>query len=121
GELDIPHLQERYQEWNRRISGQITEQFIPVEGPIRRSFVVNAWDYQSGGGYWDEVPDVSLLGLITPFGVFRKRDVAAQRIVEMVRSRLWHKKVGGVLRYTGDHYRGGNPWILTTLWLGMVE
>jgi GH15 family glucan-1,4-alpha-glucosidase len=29
--------------------------------------------------------------------------------------------VGGILRYTGDHYRGGNPWILATLWLGSCE
>jgi GH15 family glucan-1,4-alpha-glucosidase len=26
---------------------------------------------------------------------------------------------GGVLRYEGDVYAGGNPWILTTLWLGL--
>ncbi len=121
GELDTPHLQERYRQWNHKITGLITEHFVPLDGPIRRSFVVNAWDYQTGGGYWDEIPDVSLLGLITPFGIFRKRDAAAQRIVEIVRTRLWNKKVGGVLRYTGDHYRGGNPWILTTLWLAMVE
>ena len=26
-----------------------------------------------------------------------------------------------MFRYEGDHYRGGNPWVLTTLWLAYVE
>jgi glucoamylase len=111
----------KYGEWGTAMAQIITEKFVRLDGPIRRSFVVGQWDYVRGGGQWDETPDVSLLGLITPFSVFNKRDAAAQRIVEQVRESLWVPRVGGVYRYPGDHYRGGHPWILTTLWLGQVE
>lgn len=112
GELMEHEAQRRYQERGRKISTLIIEQFTPNEGPIRRSLI---------GDYWDEAVDVSLLGLIRPFGILNKRQPAAQRILESVRTRLWHKHTGGILRYEGDTYRGGNPWILTTLWLGSVE
>jgi GH15 family glucan-1,4-alpha-glucosidase len=29
--------------------------------------------------------------------------------------------VGGIHRYSGDGYRGGNPWVVCTLWLGLYE
>jgi GH15 family glucan-1,4-alpha-glucosidase len=28
---------------------------------------------------------------------------------------------GGVLRYEDDEYAGGNPWLISTLWLGLAE
>jgi GH15 family glucan-1,4-alpha-glucosidase len=71
--------------------------------------------------YWDSAADASMLGLIRPFGILSKRSPAALRIAESVRSRLWNGTVGGIIRYEGDTYRGGNPWILTTLWLGLVD
>jgi len=121
GELGETQLQSRYNERGKRFTHLIQENFAPDEGPIRRSFVVNSWDYHRGGGYWDEVADVSMLGLIRPFGVLDRKGQAAHRIIEMVRSRLWSKSVGGLVRYEGDHYRGGNPWVLTTLWLAGVD
>ena len=27
--------------------------------------------------------------------------------------------VGGIRRYENDHYAGGNPWVLCTLWLAL--
>lgn len=121
GELGEREAQEHYQGWADNLNRIIHEQFIPPRGPVRRSFVVNSYDYQRGGGYWDEAADVSMLGLILPFGILRVQDEAAQRLIEQVRTRLWSRPVGGVLRYEGDTYRGGNPWVLTTLWLAMVE
>jgi hypothetical protein len=121
GELGEKDVQEHYDGWDRILSALVRERFVPAEGPIRRSFVVNTYDYQRGGGYWDEVADVSMLGLIRPFGILSIRDRAAQRILEAVRTRLWSRPVGGVLRYEGDNYRGGNPWTLTTLWFASVE
>lgn len=121
GELSHRDLQARYAEWGTTLSKVVADKFVPSGGQISRCFVINAWDYQKAGGYWDGAADVSMLGLITPFGIFRKRDEAAQRILESVRSKLWNEKVGGIMRYERDTYKGGNPWILTTLWLGMVE
>jgi GH15 family glucan-1,4-alpha-glucosidase len=120
-ELGEKDAQEHYAQWGRNMQALIHEKFVPADGPIRRSFVVNSFDYQRGGGYWDEAADVSMLGLIMPFGILKVGDRAAQRLVEDVRKRLWSRPVGGVLRYEGDTYRGGNPWVLTTLWLAAVE
>lgn len=112
GELMETEAQARYKAQGQRITALILEHFVPQNGPIRRSKI---------GNYWDEAADVSMLGLIRPFGVLEKRDPMALKILESVRTRLWHRQTGGVLRYEGDTYRGGNPWVLTTLWLAMVE
>jgi hypothetical protein len=113
GEILETDSQVRYHELGKKISALILDRFVPDQGPIQRSFVSNQ--------YWDQAMDVSLLGLIQPFGVIRSDHPSARRLVDLVRSRLWCQSVGGVFRYEGDVYRGGNPWILTTLWLGYVE
>ncbi|MFO7295633.1 MAG: glycoside hydrolase family 15 protein [Clostridia bacterium] len=61
--------------------------------------------------------DASLLGLVYPFGVFEARDERMVSTVKLIEARLWSPKIGGIKRYENDAYRGGNPWILTTLWL----
>lgn len=111
-ELMNPEAQERYLRLGRKISAMIQERFTPENGTIYRSKIRD---------YWDPAVDASMLGLIRPFGILNKRSPAAQRIMESVRSRLWHGAVGGIVRYEGDTYRGGNPWILTTLWMATVE
>jgi GH15 family glucan-1,4-alpha-glucosidase len=65
--------------------------------------------------------DTSLLGLITPFGILSEKDPAAQRLIADLKEKLWSRPHGGLLRYEWDAYRGGNPWILCTLWLGGVD
>jgi GH15 family glucan-1,4-alpha-glucosidase len=42
-------------------------------------------------------------------------------MADSIREKLWCPGVGGILRYQGDTYRGGNPWVLATLWLGAVD
>jgi hypothetical protein len=121
GQLGDAQASERYATLGKNLSSLIHEKFVPAEGPIRRSFVAGSHDFKHGGGYWDEATDVSMLGLISPFNILQVGDRAAQRIVESVRSRLWSRPVGGVIRYEGDTYRGGNPWVLATLWLASVE
>lgn len=67
---------------------------------------------------FDARVDSSLLGLAWPFravdpGGPRMRATAAAIERELM------LPCGGVLRYEGDDYAGGNPWLLTTLWLGL--
>jgi hypothetical protein len=112
GELMETEKQAKYTEIGKRMSAMISEKFVPADGPIYRCKI---------GDHWDGAADVSMLGLIKPFGIYNTRQPQAQRILEMVRQRLWWKPTGGVLRYEADTYRGGNPWILTTLWLAYVE
>lgn len=67
--------------------------------------------------YKDYTIDVSLLGLVYPFRVFDARDERMMSTAKLIETRLWSLKIGGIKRYENDIYRGGNPWILTTLWL----
>jgi GH15 family glucan-1,4-alpha-glucosidase len=68
----------------------------------------------------DPTVDVSLLGLAWPFVAVdplgpRMRATAAA--VE----RALGRSGGGILRYEGDTYAGGNPWVLGALWLGLYR
>ncbi|MBE3575680.1 MAG: glycoside hydrolase family 15 [Firmicutes bacterium] len=66
----------------------------------------------------DSAVDASLLGLAVPFGVVDPGDPRMVATAAAIRQRLWKEPVGGLGRYEGDAYRGGNPWVLCTLWLG---
>jgi GH15 family glucan-1,4-alpha-glucosidase len=111
GHLMETDAQAKYYNLSRRISSLIKEKFLS-EKKVYRSLIHHEWD---------ETVDVSLLGLIRPFAILPKRHPVASKIVDMVRTRLWHPAVGGIIRYERDIYRGGNPWVLTTLWLAQVE
>ena len=70
----------------------------------------------------DYVTDISLLGVVEPFEAVSPAfaaEVLPQLCREM-RKVLWRPGVGGIGRYEGDHYRDGQPWILTTLWLALA-
>ncbi|MCG9969193.1 glycoside hydrolase family 15 protein [Pelotomaculum terephthalicicum JT] len=72
--------------------------------------------------YWvgeDERLDAALLGLAFPFGVLDAKDEKMQATVRAIEERLWNRDVGGLRRYEGDSYRGGNPWLVTTFWLAI--
>lgn len=64
--------------------------------------------------------DSSLLGLAWPF---RAVDPGSPRMRATVAAleRELLQPGGGVLRYEGDDYAGGNPWIISTLWLGLYK
>lgn|GEM_PF-1008774 len=67
----------------------------------------------------DEVVDVSLLGLAYPFGVVAADEPRMAATIDAVRTRLATRD-DGLLRYEGDTYIGGNPWVLARLWLGLT-
>jgi glucoamylase len=68
----------------------------------------------------DPVVDVSLLGLAWPF---RAVDPAGPRMRATADAveRALARPGGGLLRYEGDAYAGGNPWVLAALWLGLYR
>ena len=68
----------------------------------------------------DTTLDISLLGLSVPFGVFSPEDPRIQATAEAIAQHLT-SPIGGILRYQQDNYRGGNPWILCTLWLAWFD
>ena len=64
----------------------------------------------------DRKMDISLLGLIYPFNMFSPKEKKIQNTVERINMTL-RTYTGGYLRYEGDNYIGGNPWIIANLWL----
>ncbi len=65
--------------------------------------------------------DAALLGLAFPFGVLGPSDKRMQATALAIKEKLWNHNVGGLHRYEGDSYRGGNPWLITTLWLAIYH
>ena len=68
----------------------------------------------------DAAVDVSLLALSVPYGLLPPNDPRLLATVEAVEREL-RAPDGGIRRYQWDHYRGGNPWVLCTLWLGLAQ
>jgi len=67
----------------------------------------------------DPTVDISLLGLSVPFGVFDVKDEKIKKLVRDIEERLDGFPSGGYGRYEYDSYIGGNPWIISTLWLAL--
>jgi oligosaccharide amylase len=66
---------------------------------------------------YDPIVDISLLGVSVPFGVLPPEHGYMRRLADTIERKLTSPRVGGIKRYENDPYIGGNPWILTTLWL----
>jgi glucoamylase len=64
--------------------------------------------------------DSSLLGLAWPFRAVDPASPRMRATVEAVEREL-RTPEGGVLRHEDDDYAGGNPWLISTLWLGLAE
>ena len=69
----------------------------------------------------DGMIDVSIIGVTIPFETFDVYDLRVERSVEIIESVLTSREVGGIRRYENDNYIGGNPWILTTLWVALYH
>ncbi|WP_296979215.1 glycoside hydrolase family 15 protein [Thermobacillus sp. ZCTH02-B1] len=69
----------------------------------------------------DPVVDASLLGLAIPFAALDPDDERMAKTADRVQELLWVPDVGGIKRYEDDRYIGGNPWMLTTLWLAQFR
>lgn len=65
----------------------------------------------------DDRVDASLVSLATPFGLVPADDPAMVATIARIRTELASPS-GGIRRYLGDTYFGGNPWHLLTAWLG---
>lgn len=67
----------------------------------------------------DWTVDISLLGLSIPFEVFKADDPMMEGTAALIEQTLRSPASGGFKRYEFDNYIGGNPWIISTLWLAL--
>ncbi|MCX7748923.1 MAG: glycoside hydrolase family 15 protein [Clostridia bacterium] len=82
---------------------------------------VNSKGYSRDVTLEDWMVDVSLLGISIPFGVYDACDYRVQHTAKLIEDVLTCHGVGGIKRYENDNYIGGNPWILTTLWVALYH
>ncbi len=66
----------------------------------------------------DEKMDISVLGAVTPFGMFSPKEKKVINTVEKLNMTL-RTYTGGYKRFEEDHYRNGNPWPIATLWMAL--
>lgn len=64
----------------------------------------------------DRKMDISILGAVTPFNVFKPKENKIRNTVEMINMRL-RTYTGGYQRFEQDHYMNGNPWPIANLWM----
>ena len=64
----------------------------------------------------DKKMDISLLGAVIPFKVFKPKEKKIQNTVERINMSL-RTYTGGYQRFENDHYMNGNPWPIANLWM----
>ena len=64
----------------------------------------------------DKKMDISILGAVTPFKVFKPKEKNIQNTVERINLTL-RTYTGGYQRFENDNYMNGNPWPIANLWM----
>lgn len=82
-----------------------------------KQIVVNSKGFWRDFSLKDETIDSDLLGLNIPYEVFDINNEKFKSTIKAIEERLTCPDIGGIKRYENDNYVGGNPWIISTLWL----
>lgn len=64
----------------------------------------------------DKKMDISLLGVVVPFKVFKPKEKKMINTVERINLSL-RTYTGGYQRFEQDNYMNGNPWPIANLWM----
>ena len=64
----------------------------------------------------DDLIDISIIGLVVPFEMFSAKEKKILNTVENINLNL-RTYTGGYKRFDKDHYMGGKPWVIATLWM----
>ena len=64
----------------------------------------------------DKKIDISMLGAVEPFNMFKAKEKKVLNTVERMNMTI-RTYTGGYQRFEDDHYKGGNPWVIATLWM----
>ncbi len=64
----------------------------------------------------DKKMDISIIGSVIPFKVFKAKEKKVVNTVERINLSL-RTYTGGYQRFEQDHYRNGNPWPIANLWM----
>ena len=64
----------------------------------------------------DKKMDISILGTVYPFKMFTPKEKKILNTVERINMTI-RTYTGGYQRFENDHYMGGNPWVISNLWM----
>ena len=64
----------------------------------------------------DKKMDISLVGAVTPFNVFKPKEKKILNTIDRINLSL-RTYTGGYQRFEQDHYMNGNPWPIANLWM----
>ena len=64
----------------------------------------------------DKKMDISILGAVTPFNVFKPKEKKIRNTIERMNLTI-RTYTGGYQRFEQDHYMNGNPWPIANLWM----
>lgn len=64
----------------------------------------------------DRKMDISLIGAVTPFNVFKPKEIKVSNTIECINMTL-RTYTGGYQRFEQDGYMNGNPWVISNLWM----
>ena len=104
---DIILNKARYESYLREIKQYILENLVDKERQVLLRNKI------------DRLTDISMLGSVIPFGVFKPEEKIIKNTVEQINMTI-RTYLGGYLRFQDDSYIGGkNPWIIATAWMGM--
>lgn len=114
---------EKNKRYYRTINEEVSKEIYEIERKKGNSGYIREDEkgYMTYYINYDSILDTSLLGLVVPFGVFSPFDDKMKKTADLIEKNLWNQKVGGLKRYENDKYIGGNPWIITTLWLALFR
>ena len=82
---------------------------------------VNSKGYTREVSAMDDRIDISLLGPSVPFDIYQPDHPLIRNTAEKIERTLYCEKAGGIYRYHDDKYAGGNPWVVSTLWLALYH
>lgn len=102
---------------------RLAEGYSRAADEVRDALETELWSEERGHyvrSTDDSRLDSSLLGLAWPFGAVDARSPRMRSTVKAI-ERALAAGAGGLRRYEGDTYAGGNAWVLAALWLGLVH
>lgn len=91
----------------------------PEPSPLTVTIRVNSKGFFREVSSVDPRMDISLLGPVIPFSILDPKHETVSRTASEIEDSLYCRNTGGILRYEDDTYAGGNPWIISSLWLAL--